>query len=126
MLGITPQMALGSGKPTPLTLSSIKRVALETRRRVGAMVSQLAQVEREKESLDTWLKAPVRRTLQARGEARTRLLVLNNQIPKMEVAVAEGKQDLAVVEGLEELVSQLHEVAVIQIDTVGGDDDSPR
>lgn len=121
-LSFSPQLAQGLDKPLPLTLSKARRIGLQTRRTMATMDSQLAQAKQEKESLQTWLQSRVGKTLQARGNARTRVTVLSKQIPKMETALEAGKKELELIVAMEKLVNQLHDRDVVQVDIVSGDD----
>lgn len=104
---VSPQMDLAADEPLPFTKSKLADIAASTRRRGNALLAELDSVTAERDRLSAWIKAPVKKSLEARGQAKLRVNLLNTEIPRLQKAIELAAADVTLIESLESAFAQL-------------------
>lgn len=111
---VSPQVDVDRKIPAAFTETLVKKLRANTVELGENVSNQLAAAMKEKQELETWIEAPVLKSLEARGQARTRVMKLEQVIPVLQQRIASVESQLNNIEQLRQLGEQLHQVAEVQ------------
>jgi hypothetical protein len=105
---IEPLVSTDHGKDIPFTLANMENIRKRVMKQGNAAAGELAAIEAEGSRLMAWINAPVAKPLGEVGQAKARVVALEQARVRQTSAVNALEADLAVAEAMEKLARQLH------------------